>query len=203
MAGLTKYVLLACAFFLLGADKQPTKQERERSEVERAGVYLPLEVDFTVHWEKCGSKNAAYYFKSHRIVMCAELLHGVLGSVPLARGVLLHELGHAITFQHGISFDRWEGNYEAAADEFASIMALAKGNPEDLDALATWFEWMAALYVTHPPHAVRAERFRCMLSGSATGAPTRCRAIYLDALRYWHVVFYEYGMEEAVWGLKR
>lgn len=181
------YVLVACAVVGLGFDSLPNP----RREVEDAGIFLPVEVDVNVFWTRCDSVNG--YYSDGIIELCKENLQ--LG-VPLARAIFLHELGHAYVESHHIDYSRFNGNYEAQADDFAAIMALIQGHPEDLLAIADFFEDWALKYVQraddpHPPMMERVKHFRDIYLGYM--APwTPEFQVYRASLVYWRVQMLEH-----------
>lgn len=106
------------------------------------------EVEFTIHWRRCGEENAYYDEGSHRIVMCSELLpHG--GS--LVRFVLAHELAHAVIMQRNVPFT---GLHETAADELATLVMIVLGRQEDVK---TYAKYLLTLKNDLPPEAPYAE----------------------------------------------
>jgi hypothetical protein len=136
--------------------------------------------------------NGFYYRAMKLIVLCYESL----GDEGVARFVYLHELGHGYTFQRTFDFTRWDGNYEAAADEFAAVNSVAQGHPEDLLRMARVFEaWGAGTpdpKDPHPPALERAQKMRRLYYGSQMpwgplGAEWR------DSLHYWRGVFLQEG----------
>lgn len=112
----------------------PSPQE----EVEAAGNILPVEINLPVIWEDCGSWNG--WYTGNEIHLCTDNLKYGLG---VAREIYLHELGHAFIHQASVPLDRWKGNEEAAADEFAAVMSITQGHPEDVMV-------KARLWITHP-----------------------------------------------------
>lgn len=158
-----------------------------KEEVELAGYRVPAEIDSFLYWRKCGDWNGMYYFQSHNIVLCEENLD--LG-VPAARFIYLHELGHAYTFQYGMSFLRWGNNYEAAADEWAAVNLVVTGHPTDLLAMAKVFDDWGKQHPQppgdpHPPAWKRAHRLRELywaykIGVGPIGAPWR------EAYEFWH-----------------
>jgi hypothetical protein len=158
------------------------------AQVESAGVGMPVTPDFKVSWRYCGDWNAWYWHATHEVTICEEYFdedHGL----EVARFALLHELGHAYTFQRGVDFGRWRGNYEASADEFAAVVDVLEGHPDDLTYKADLFEAWGRTHThnpsdPHPAPQVRADTLRCLYIGFKN-LDDACRIKWEDALAYW------------------
>ena len=185
--GALKYVL---SVWLLLGTAFSSSYEDVRGETETASIFLPVEIPHTLIWDSCGRWNGYYSRSFNLVVLCEENLG--LG-VKVSRFVYLHELGHAYTFSLPYDFKRWDGNYEAAADEFAAVSAVVQGHPEDILAMALVFEESAKSQKwdpsdPHPPALKRARTLKRLYYGALIpwgpiGAPWR------EALRYWTLEF--------------
>jgi len=191
-----KYVLAVCLILGTGFESlaQPTREEA-KDEVELALDRLPVELTVTMRWMWCGDWNGYYFPGLDFIRLCEENLDQGVGA---ARFIYLHELGHAFTMERHPNFDRWDGNYEAAADEFAAIMAIVQGNPEDLVEIANlYIEWSREHVQRkgdpHPPMELRAKAMRDIYLGFVAPWLPEEHEAYLSALRYWRQEMIEYG----------
>ena len=166
-----------------------------RERIESLQTYLPVELHVPVSWAHCGDWNGFYYPGSNRIVLCEENLALPEGA---ARLLFLHELGHAYSIPLELDTVRWEGNYEDEADEFAMVMSIVQGRPEDLLVMArVWEKWAKENPPEegdeHSPASERAERLRRIYNGYryAFGPDY---FYYLEALTYWKGEFIRHGL---------
>lgn len=177
-------ILLGTAFGSLALSPQ--------AEVERAASYLPIKLEVDMGWALCGSWNGSYWKRYNYIRLCYENLEEGVGP---ARFIYLHELGHAYTMgEDDFDYTRWDGNYEAAADEFAAIMSLAQGHPEDLLAVARMFERESASRPyrkgdPHPPLLRRAETLRRLYLGYVVSWSRPAGFDLREALAFWKSSF--------------
>lgn len=184
------YVL--CVWLLLSTAiaSTPTEKERARYDTESAAIFLPVEIPHTLLWDKCGGVNGYYSHPFNLILLCEENLDRGLG---VARFIYLHELGHAYTFSREFNFSRWGGNYEAAADEFGAVSAVAQGHPEDVLAMALYFEARSKNVKwdprdPHPPMLVRALTLKRLYYGSLMPwGPLGSH--WREALKHWTTEF--------------
>lgn len=165
MKGLIQYALTIS--IILGTAFQSLAAPSPREQVEEAAIYLPVELDVDVTWINCTSWNGFYYPGQSRIELCRQNL--AMG-VGVARFIFLHELGHAYTFQNGLGYARWGGNYEAAADEWAAVMSITQGHPRDILEIANAYEAWGRLNPwhkgdPHPPMELRASNMRKLYYG--------------------------------------
>lgn len=136
----------------------------QKRELEMLQYRMPVEVTADVTWIECGDWNGYYTWADDLIEMCEENLE--LLSPGASRFVFLHELGHAYAHEHNMDYDRWGGSVEDEADEFATVMTLAQGRPEDLlEAALMWEKFNRQtggpiLGDTHSPALLRAKRLR-------------------------------------------
>lgn len=160
-------------------------------------LYAPVDLELTgVKWRRCSSWNGFYYWDNH-IELCENNLS--LG-VPAARFILLHEMGHAFTFTRGFNYDRWGGNYEAAADEFAAVHSIVRGHPEDLLAMAAVFESLGDYVDPSDPRPTGVDRGRRLrvLYASFHGEGV-IQAPWQDALTFWMDKILEDMEEGRTW----
>lgn len=191
------YALFAILTLLLGTGMKSLALA-PKHEVEAEVIYAPVDLNLkSVEWVRCSSWNAFYYHDNH-IEMCENNLK--LG-VPVARWVLLHEMGHAFTFTRKFTYERWGGNYEAAADEYAAVQSIVRGHKEDLLAMARVLDALGGEYDPNDPHPTGVQRaarlrelYRAYLSEGPQAAPWR------EALEFWREkIAQDLGLEEASW----
>lgn len=188
MMGLRTYALSLIITLLLGLGFTSVAKGREdlKAVVEIEALYTPIPLRAPVTWIDCdGDWNGLYYF-SGRIELCDGNIDLGLGA---ARFIYLHELGHAWTFSRGFTYERWAGNYEAAADEFAAIHSIARGHAEDVLAMARVFEAWGKTHPgragdPHPPALKRADTLRRLYWGWKMFAGERTIEFY-EALDFW------------------
>lgn len=188
-----RWILAACVFLGTGfkAANGPLETYSKRA-VEEIAINLPVEVDVPVRWVSCGTWNGAYYY-SGRIELCNE---NIAEGPGVARFIFLHELGHAYTFGRGTGFERFYGNYEAAADDFAAVISIVQGHPEDLVAMANAYEDWGKWNVQdpndpHPSPMARAQHLRDIYLGYMAPWTPEFKA-YQTSLVYWRYQFMEH-----------
>lgn len=92
-------------------------------------------VDFALKFEDCGTENAYYWYESHDIVVCNEILHR---GTKVIRAIVAHEISHAYIMQLNVPFT---GSHEVAADELGAYLLIKTGHAKDLFAIAdVWKE---------------------------------------------------------------
>jgi hypothetical protein len=168
-----------------------------KENIESLQDALPVELTVPVSWRTCGDWNGFYYYASESIVLCEENLALPDGA---ARMLFLHELGHAYSIPRRLDTRRWNGNWEDEADEFAMIISLAQGRPNDLLVMArVWEKWAKENPPidgdTHSPATQRAARLRAMYWGYTLQVGANF-FYYKEALDYWKARFIEseYGL---------
>lgn len=182
------YALVACILLGTTMECQAGVSHRELEQLEDR---IPNQVTAKILWADCGDWNGYYYPEADTIVLCNE--NDTL--TPGAQRVLaLHEMGHAYAFEHHMTFERWEDNYEDEADEFAIAMTLAQGRPEDLvDMARTWeaFDRKTNGPIpgdTHSPSLLRAKRLRDAYWGyNMLFAPPYF--YFKELVEFWHEQF--------------
>ena len=128
------YALTVCILAGAGMEQVATTHHRE---IEQLEDRLPVPMTASIVWANCGDWNGLYYGSMDLIVLCNE--NDVLLSPGAQRVLALHELGHAYAAEYGLDLTRWGGKAEDQADEFAIVMTLTHGRPEDLlDSAQAW-----------------------------------------------------------------
>lgn len=144
----------------------------------------PAEVELSISWMDCPSFDALYQPVTKEILICLGVADV---GVDVTRFVIAHELAHALIWQLDLPIT---GSEEWAADEFATLVAIATGHPGDALGAAAKFEDVLTVPPTagddHPFGPVRARDIRCIVAGShGDDDKYECRNRYRRAVRAW------------------
>jgi hypothetical protein len=174
------YVFAAVITLLLGTGMRSIALAPKQA-VDIEQFYAPVDLKLTsVTWIRCGSWNGFYWRGSNRIALCEQNLDY---GVPVARFILLHEMGHSFTMTRSFDFSHWDGNYEAAADEFAAVHSIARGHAGDLLKMAVVFEALGDTVHPDDPHptgVARGRRLRDIYASYRAGGE-----LWNELLGYW------------------